>query len=125
MKIKKRLCSGKYSSSRKAHLFLYTPPNEHFGIGPIESMIRGVPALGINNGGPKETIDDQSTGYLLTLNPQDWADKISTLVILFNQYEDPQLYSTLSQEAKRRAQRLFSVETFNRQFNRRPRHGGP
>ena len=59
---------------------MYTPPNEHFGIGPIESMIRGVPALGINNGGPKETIADKSTGYLLTTEPAAWASGIVTLV---------------------------------------------
>lgn len=61
-------------------MLLYTPPNEHFGIGPIEAMIRGVPALGINNGGPKETIEDRVTGYLLTLEPSAWASSIISLV---------------------------------------------
>lgn len=61
-------------------MFLYTPPNEHFGIGPIEAMIRGVPVLGINHGGPKETIEDGQTGYLLSTDPKDWAEKIVAIV---------------------------------------------
>jgi alpha-1,3/alpha-1,6-mannosyltransferase len=74
----------RYSSykHRQAFIFLYTPPNEHFGIGPIESMIRGVPALGINNGGPKETIENEKTGYLLSIETESWSRAINTLVIL-------------------------------------------
>lgn len=47
-------------------------------------MIRGVPVLAVNNGGPRETVEDQETGYLLNLEPSSWAAKITNLVILFN-----------------------------------------
>lgn len=63
-----------------SYLFLYTPPNEHFGIGPIEAMIRSVPAVGINNGGPKETIENGETGFLLRSDPAEWSDCIVDMV---------------------------------------------
>jgi alpha-1,3/alpha-1,6-mannosyltransferase len=43
-------------------------------------MINGVPAIGINNGGPKETIADGETGYLLDTSPKSWAEKLQHLV---------------------------------------------
>jgi len=66
-------------------VFLYTPPNEHFGIGPLEAMINGVPAIGINNGGPKETIADGETGYLLDTAPKSWAEKLLRIVSVADQ----------------------------------------
>lgn len=65
---------------RRAYLFLYTPPNEHFGIGPIEAMIRGVPTIAINHGGPIETVIDEETGFLLPTDPKKWAEKTELLV---------------------------------------------
>ena len=43
-------------------------------------MIRGIPVIGINNGGPKETIEDKITGYLLELDQSAWATCITNLV---------------------------------------------
>ena len=48
-------------------------------------MINGVPAIGINNGGPKETISDGETGYLLDTAPKSWADKLQQLVVRADQ----------------------------------------
>jgi len=47
-----------------AQLLVYTPSNEHFGIVPLEAMLRGVPVLAANNGGPTETVVDGVTGWL-------------------------------------------------------------
>jgi len=49
---------------RAAHLLVYTPSGEHFGIVPLEAMLRGVPVLAANNGGPTETVVDGETGWL-------------------------------------------------------------
>ncbi|KAG6809183.1 hypothetical protein H0H93_016042, partial [Arthromyces matolae] len=47
---------------------LYTPANEHFGIGPVEAMVCGVPVLACNSGGPTESVLDsplqERTGWL-------------------------------------------------------------
>ncbi|KAK3371611.1 glycosyltransferase family 4 protein [Lasiosphaeria ovina] len=49
---------------RSARLLVYTPANEHFGIVPLEAMLRGVPVLAADSGGPVETVVDGSTGWL-------------------------------------------------------------
>lgn len=54
---------------------LYTPSNEHFGIVPVESMMMKKVVLACNNGGPKESIIDGQTGFLLPENDEvKWAD---------------------------------------------------
>ncbi|KAM7220901.1 hypothetical protein V8F06_003795 [Rhypophila decipiens] len=49
---------------KSAKLLVYTPSNEHFGIVPLEAMLRGVPVLAADNGGPVETVVEGSTGWL-------------------------------------------------------------
>ena len=49
---------------KSAKLLVYTPSNEHFGIVPLEAMLRGVPVLAANNGGPTETVVEGVTGWL-------------------------------------------------------------
>jgi len=49
---------------RHSLLLLYTPSNEHFGIVPLESMLRRTPVLACNDGGPTETVVDGETGWL-------------------------------------------------------------
>ncbi|GAB1313604.1 Alpha-1,3-mannosyltransferase-like protein [Madurella fahalii] len=49
---------------RSATLLVYTPQNEHFGIVPLEAMLRGVPVLAADSGGPRETVVDAVTGWL-------------------------------------------------------------
>lgn len=44
---------------------LYTPPNEHFGIVPLEAMEAGCPVLADRSGGPCETVRHGVTGYLI------------------------------------------------------------
>lgn len=47
-----------------AHLLVYTPRNEHFGIVPLEAMMAGTPVLAANEGGPVETVVEGQTGWL-------------------------------------------------------------
>lgn len=49
---------------KSAKLLVYTPSNEHFGIVPLEAMLRGVPVLAADNGGPTETVVEGVTGWL-------------------------------------------------------------
>lgn len=59
---------------RSAKLLVYTPSNEHFGIVPLEAMLRGVPVLAANNGGPVETVVEGETGWLRDPSQtEEWA----------------------------------------------------
>lgn len=60
---------------RGARLLVYTPAAEHFGIVPLEAMLRGLPVLAADSGGPRETVVEAETGWLR--DPADvdrWTD---------------------------------------------------
>lgn len=87
---------------------LYTPSNEHFGIGPIEAMVCGVPVLACNSGGPTESVvdaDEGRTGWLREPNPQLWAETLLTIVHM-SEFER----RDLGERAKSRARESFGME---------------
>lgn len=64
----------KLSLLSQCHCLIYTPPNEHFGIVPLEAMYAGKPVIAANSGGPTETVVNGVTGFLCNLKPEDFAD---------------------------------------------------
>ncbi|KAJ8583756.1 UDP-Glycosyltransferase/glycogen phosphorylase [Rhizopogon salebrosus TDB-379] len=88
---------------------LYTPANEHFGIGPVEGMICGLPILACDSGGPTESIvnqpAEQRTGLLCSPEPSVWAEALEEICNLSDTDR-----KALSQRARDRAQRLFGME---------------
>ena len=38
-----------------------------------------IPVLAHNSGGPRETVCDGKTGYLLSSKPEEWAEKMELL----------------------------------------------
>jgi glycosyltransferase involved in cell wall biosynthesis len=49
----------------RAAVYIYTSPEEDFGMGVIESMACGVPVVAWNKAGPSTTIIDSKTGFLV------------------------------------------------------------
>ncbi|KAI0093844.1 alpha-1,3-mannosyltransferase ALG2 [Irpex rosettiformis] len=87
---------------------LYTPSNEHFGIGPVEAMVCGVPVLACNSGGPTESVVDTDkgrTGWLREPEPKLWAETLLTVVGMSDAER-----KALSECAQRRARDLFGME---------------
>jgi alpha-1,3/alpha-1,6-mannosyltransferase len=88
---------------------LYTPVNEHFGIGPVEGMICGLPVLACDSGGPTESIvyqpADQRTGWLYRPQPSVWAQALEEICHLSETDR-----KALSQRARDRAQKMFGME---------------
>lgn len=87
---------------------LYTPTNEHFGIGPVEAMVCGLPVLACNSGGPTESVVDSEegrTGWLREPDPEVWAETLSTVVQLSSEER-----KALGERAKKRAQDNFGME---------------
>lgn len=57
---------------REAVLYIYTAPEEDYGMGIVEAMGWGVPVVAWNHAGPTVTIKDGVTGYLA--KPYDISD---------------------------------------------------
>lgn len=78
---------------------LFTPPNEDWGIVPLEAMAFGKPVIAIERGGPAESIAHEETGFLCSDDPSTWAESMVKLTT------DPALYERQSRAARQRAQR--------------------
>lgn len=52
----------KFALYRECDTVLYTPPNEHFGIVPIEALQQRRPVIVCDSGGPAETVVEGITG---------------------------------------------------------------
>jgi alpha-1,3/alpha-1,6-mannosyltransferase len=100
-------------NSPSTKVLLYTPANEHFGIGPVEGMICGVPILACDSGGPTESVvdspADKRTGWLRPPDPETWADALQEILSL-----SPSDKEALSGRGKHRARELFSLDAMAR-----------
>ncbi|HYD48862.1 MAG TPA: glycosyltransferase [Terriglobales bacterium] len=65
---------------RQSRVLLYTPVEEHFGLGPVEAMLAGRPVIAVDGGGVRETIVDDETGYLCQPQPEAFAARLAPLV---------------------------------------------
>ncbi|KAF9050772.1 mannosyltransferase [Hymenopellis radicata] len=94
--------------SPSTRAFVYTPANEHFGIGPVEGMIGGVPVLACDSGGPVESVVDGPvdvrTGWLRAPEVELWAEALKEINALT---EDER--AALSLRAKERARTKFGM----------------
>jgi len=97
-------------------LQLYTPTNEHFGIGPVEAMACGVPVLATNTGGPMESVvdspDEERTGWLRPADADEWAEVIFQVVRL-----PAAERKALAERAKERVRVNFTMEIMSEQFD--------
>lgn len=64
---------------RKAYTIVFTAMNEDFGLIPLEGAACAKPVISVNEGGPRETIIDQQTGFLVNATPWDLAKKMIEL----------------------------------------------
>jgi glycosyltransferase involved in cell wall biosynthesis len=62
-----------YRLYQRCYAVMYTPFNEDMGLIPVEAMAFAKPILGINRGGPRETISHGSTGFLIEPLPEEFA----------------------------------------------------
>ncbi|MFA5142302.1 MAG: glycosyltransferase [Candidatus Woesearchaeota archaeon] len=65
---------------------LFSGMDEDFGITPLEAMASFKPIISVNEGGPRETIIDGETGYLVN-SITEMAQKMSYLIEHFDEVE--------------------------------------
>ncbi|HNV01589.1 MAG TPA: glycosyltransferase [archaeon] len=64
---------------KESYCVLFTAINEDFGIVPVEAMAYGKAVISVNEGGPKETIINEKTGYLVERNEKEFSQKMLLL----------------------------------------------
>lgn len=103
---------------------LYTPTNEHFGIGPVEAMVCGLPVLACNTGGPTETIVDigsssssgdveVGTGWLRPPKQGEWALVMNHIMTMSEKERQK-----LGERARERGKKYFGLESLGRGVER-------
>ena len=96
-------------NARSTRALLYTPTNEHFGIGPVEAMACGLPVLACNTGGPTESVlevpEQARTGWLRPPDADHWASALMEIVALSDAER-----TDLGERAKVRARELFGMD---------------
>jgi glycosyltransferase involved in cell wall biosynthesis len=66
---------------QSARVYVYTSPCEDFGLGPLEAMACGTPAVVWDHAGPSETVLDGVTGYKAKpYQIDDFAEKVVHLL---------------------------------------------
>jgi len=102
----------KVSILHHCKIVIYTPPNEHFGIVPLEAMYMSKPVIAHNSGGPIESVVSGETGFLVDLSGEAFASKIAFLIINLDRIEN------FGKSGKDRFLRTFSFAAFSAQLNK-------
>ncbi|KAL0131409.1 hypothetical protein PUN28_002740 [Cardiocondyla obscurior] len=102
----------KVSLLHHCKIVIYTPPNEHFGIVPLEAMYVGKPVIAHKSGGPKESILSGETGFLVNLSGEAFAAKIAFLII------NPTELENFGRSGQHRFLETFSFAAFSTQLNK-------
>lgn len=64
----------------QAQVFVYAPLQEALGMAPLEAMACGTPVVAVNEGGIRETVLNDVTGWLVERNIDQFAEKLETLL---------------------------------------------
>jgi glycosyltransferase involved in cell wall biosynthesis len=97
-----REIKGLYS---KCTAVLFTSINEDFGIVPLEGMASSKPVISVNEGGPRETIVDGRTGFLVD-NVEQMADKMKLIA------ENSLISKEMGRAGRKRVERYYSWNNF-------------
>ncbi|MGI0141131.1 MAG: glycosyltransferase [Candidatus Micrarchaeales archaeon] len=90
---------------------LFAAINEDFGIAPLEAMASEKVLIAVNEGGPRETVEDGKTGFLVN-SPEDMSEKMKWIV------EHKELASKIGKAARKRVAEKYSWDAFFRKFDK-------
>ena len=94
---------------KEAALYVYPSPEEDFGMGIVEAMAAGIPAVAWRSGGPTVTVRDRVTGFLV--EPYDTEMFTERMLQLAT---SPVMVEGMGRAAHSRAKELFSYERHNK-----------
>lgn len=100
--------TGLYS---KATAVLFTAINEDYGIVPLEGMASYKPVISVNEGGPRETILNGKTGFLVN-SPKEMSNKMKLIV------DNESLSKKMGREGRRRVENHYSWRRFFEKFDK-------
>jgi len=90
---------------------LYSPINEDYGLVPLEGMASSKPVISVNEGGPKETIKNGKTGFLV----QNELDMANTMRLMA---ENPSLAKEIGKNARKSVVAEHSWARFFKTFDK-------
>ena len=85
---------------KTSYALLYPPFNEDWGLMPIEAGALGKPVIATNRGGPRETVRDGITGFLVEPRPEAFATAMEWLA------DDPALARSMGDAGQSHAQQF-------------------
>lgn len=87
---------------QRSKIFVALAENEPFGLSVLEAMACGIPVIAFDEGGYKETVMHNKTGYLISKNPEELAEKITFLL------SHPSLLSKMGKESRKIIEKNWS-----------------
>lgn len=80
--------------------------NEHFGIVPLEAMAARKAVIACDSGGPRESMQNESTGFLCKAEAREFAGAMGVLLT------QPSRANVMGKAARRHVERQFSRGRF-------------
>eukprot|EP00026_Physarum_polycephalum_P006757 Phypoly_transcript_06809.p1 GENE.Phypoly_transcript_06809~~Phypoly_transcript_06809.p1 ORF type:complete len:428 (+),score=54.99 Phypoly_transcript_06809:87-1286(+) len=102
----------RYVLLKRSITLVYTPSNEHFGIGPLEGMYASKPVIAVNSGGPLETIQHNVTGFLCSPEPESFASAIEEIA------KNSKKAVQMGEAGRAWVQEQFSLKVFRDQLDK-------
>jgi len=95
----------------KCYACLFCARDEDFGLVPLEGMASFKPVISVNEGGPKETILDNITGFLVN-NEIEMAEKMDLLA------NNPDLAKSMGENGRKHVEKNFDDKIFVEKFKK-------
>jgi len=92
------------------YAMLFTAKDEDWGIVPLEAMSCAKPVISVNEGGPKESVLHNKTGFLVDATPEAIAEKMEELI------KNTRKHKKMGEEARKHV-RKYDWKVFTKKYD--------